>query len=66
MARRIRERFRVSPAEVKFTQETIAMSFQDEDLPDLNSTCEKMAKRELYAYSIRMIRVVYINGVLNR
>ena len=34
------------------------MSFQDEDLPDLNSTCEKMmAKRELYAYSIRMIRV---------
>ena len=61
-----RRRLRISPADVKFTQESIAMSFQDEDRPDLNSTCEKIAKKELEVSSIRTIRVVNINGIYNR
>ena len=61
-----RRKLRISPADVKFTQETIAMSFQDKDLPNLNSTCEKIAKKELAISTIRMIRVVNINGIYNR
>ena len=64
--RRRSRRIRVSPADVKFTQDSIAMSFKDKDRPDVNSTCVKIAIEELAVSSIPAIRVVNIRGVYNR
>ena len=55
---------RLSPARIQFTQDSVAMCFQNDE--ELNATCEKIAKGTLLAASLRTIRVRLINGVYNR
>ena len=55
---------RLSPAQIQFTQDSVAMCFQNDE--ELNATCEKIAKGDLRADSLRTIRVRLINGVYNK
>ena len=52
----------VSPADVKFTQESVAMSFYNEIYGNLNDTIKKIAHNELSIESIRPIRVTVMNN----
>ena len=59
-----RKQFSISPMDVKFTQDTIAMCFQNED--QVNHTCEKIAKGELRVNVFPPIRVLPVNGEICR
>ena len=58
--------FHVSPADLRFTQDSIEMSFQNNNLPDLNATCEKIAKKVFSEHKIPTMRVVNVNGIYYR
>ena len=53
-------RFFLSPAEVLFTQDSVAMCFQNEN--ELNKTCEEIAKNNLSATDFPNIRVLVEDG----
>ena len=53
-------RFFLSPAEVHFTQDSVAMCFQNEN--ELNKTCEEIAKNNMSAAEFPNIRVLDENG----
>ena len=52
--------FPISPEDVKFTQDSVAMCFQNND--ELNKTCEEIAKNNLSVAVFPRIRVLNIDG----
>jgi len=52
-------RFPISPEDVKFTQDSVAMCFQNDD--ELNKTCEEIAKGNLSSSAFPDIRVLKID-----
>jgi len=52
--------FSISPKDVKFTQDSVAMCFQNGK--ELNKACEEIAKGNLSASAFPNIRVLNIDG----
>ena len=52
----------LSPADIKFSQDSVAMSFQDKSKKNLNQTCEEIALGEIELSDFPRIRVTKRNG----
>ena len=55
-----RGQFKISPAKVRFTHDSVAMCFQT-GLP-INKACEEIAKGRMSVEEFPLIRVLHING----